>query len=89
MSHPGHTLRNYLKLIRKFSKQPAGEPEGALIIYADDAEYVGTNAWYNLKYCNDPDRIFEAMPDAEEKLVSMVNAVRELGEFTTFDVTNM
>lgn len=85
MSHPGHSLENYVELIKKFSAQNPGEEEGAMLIYADDAEYVGTNAWYNLKYCNDPDKIFEAMPDAEEKLVSMVNAVRDLGEFTTFD----
>lgn len=85
MSHPGHSLANYIELIRKFSQQLPGEPEGAMLIYADDAEYVGTNAWYNLKYCNNPDQIFERMPDAREKLVAMVNAVRELGEFTTFD----
>ena len=85
MSHPGHSLENYIALIRKFSQQKPGEPEGALIIYADDAEYVGTNAWYNLKYCNNPDQIFERMPDAQEKLVAMVEAVRGLGEFTTFD----
>lgn len=85
MSHPGHSLENYIALIRKFSQQNPGEPEGAMLIYADDAEYVGTNAWYNLKYCNNPDQIFERMPDAREKLISMVTAVRALGSFTTFD----
>jgi alpha-amylase/alpha-mannosidase (GH57 family) len=85
MSHPGHTLENYLKLIRKFSQQPPGEAEGALLIYADDAEYIGTNAWYRLKYCNDPEDIFQKMPDAAEKLVSLISAVRKLGEFITFD----
>ena len=85
MSHPGHSLENYISLIKKFSQQNPGEPEGAMLIYADDAEYVGTNAWYNLKYCNNPDEIFQRMPDAQEKLVSLVNAVRQLGEFTTFD----
>ena len=85
MSHPGHSLANYIKLIKKFSQQKPGEPEGAMLIYADDAEYVGTNAWYNLKYCNNPDQIFERMPDAEDKLVSMIEAVRKLGKFVTFD----
>jgi len=85
MSHPGHSLDNYVALIKKFSQQKPGEPEGAMLIYADDAEYVGTNAWYNLKYCNNPDQIFEKMPDAAEKLVSMIEAVRKLGSFTTFD----
>ena len=56
-----------------------------MLIYADDAEYIGTNAWYKLKYCNDPDQIFEKMPDAEEKLVAMISAVRKLGRFVTFD----
>ncbi len=82
---PGHSLENYVELIKKFSAQNPGEPEGAMLIYADDAEYVGTNAWYNLKYCNNPDQIFERMPDAQEKLVAMVEAVRKLGEFVTFD----
>ena len=85
MSHPGHSLENYIALIKKFSAQNPGEPEGAMLIYADDAEYVGTNGWYMLKYCNDPDKIFDRMPDAQEKLVSLVNAVRKLGQFTTLD----
>ena len=85
MSHPGHSLENYIRLIKKFSAQKPDEPEGAMLIYADDAEYVGTNGWYKLKYCNDPDQIFEKMPDAQEKLVALVNAVRKLGELTTFD----
>src|ERR1017187_4878677 len=85
MSHPGHSLENYLKLIKKFSAQKPGEPEGAMLIYADDAEYVGTNGWYKLKYCNDPDKIFEKMPDAQEKLVTLVNGVHKLGGFTTFE----
>lgn len=84
MSHPGHSLANYIKLIKKFSAQKPGEPEGAMLIYADDAEYVGTNAWYKLKYCNDPDQIFEKMPDAQEKLIALVKAVRKLGKLSTF-----
>jgi len=58
MSHPGHSLENYLALIKKFSAQKPGEPEGAMMIYADDAEYVGTNAWYNLKILQQPRRHF-------------------------------
>lgn len=85
MSHPGHTLENYLSLIEKYSVQTPGEPEGATLIYADDAEYIGTNAWYRLKYCNDPEDIFQKMPDAQEKLVSLVSAVQKKGAFITFD----
>lgn len=83
MSHPGHSLENYLRLVKKYSAQKPSEPEGAMLIYADDAEYVGTNAWYKLKYCNDPDQIFEKMPDAQEKLVALIEGVRQLGELTT------
>ena len=85
MSHPGHSLENYIDLISRFSQQNPGETEGAMLIYADDAEYVGTNAWYNLKYCNDPDQIFGKMPDARGKLIALVTAVRKLGGFITFD----
>lgn len=85
MSHPGHTLENYIGLIKKYSLQNPGEPEGAMLVYADDAEYIGTNAWYNLKYCNNPDMIFEHMPDAQEKLVAFVTELRKLGQFISFD----
>ena len=54
MGMEGYTLEEYLELIRRYSAQPAGEPEGALIIFADDAEYVGTNGWFRLKYQNQP-----------------------------------
>lgn len=84
MSHPGYTLENYVRLIQKYSQQNPGEPEGALIVYADDAEYIGTNAWYRLKYCNDPEDIFQKMPDAREKLVALVSAIRQMGPLITF-----
>jgi alpha-amylase/alpha-mannosidase (GH57 family) len=85
MSHPGHSLENYLALIKKYSEQNPGEAEGAMLIYADDAEYIGTNAWYNLKYCNNPDDIFQKMPDAADKLIALITAVRRMGKFITFD----
>src|SRR5271157_4976351 len=62
MGMKGYTLAKYLGLIEKYSAQPAGEPEGALIIYADDAEYVGTNGWFRLKFENQPDHTFEHTP---------------------------
>jgi hypothetical protein len=81
----GYSLAEYVSLIRKYSEQPGGEPEGALIIFADDAEYIGTNGWFRLKFQNQPDRVFERVPDAQEKLVGLITACEQMGSFTTFD----
>jgi hypothetical protein len=80
-----YTLDKYVELIRKYSEQPAGEPEGALIIFADDAEYIGTNGWFRLKYRNEPDHVFQATPESKQKLIDLLTAVRKLGECVTFD----
>jgi alpha-amylase/alpha-mannosidase (GH57 family) len=85
MSMPGYTLEKYLALIRKYSAQPENEPEGALVIFADDAEYIGTNGWFKLKYQNQPDQVFEATPQSREKLIRLVTNCMAMGEFTTFD----
>ncbi len=85
MGMQNYTFDKYLDLIRKYSEQASGEPEGALIIYADDAEYVGTNGWFRLKYQNKPDNIFEASPDARDKLIKLVTACKKIGRFITFD----
>lgn len=85
MGMEGYKLDRYLGLIRKYSEQRPGEPEGALIIFADDAEYIGTNGWFRLKYQNRPDNVFERTPDAREKLVALLSACHEMGEFITFD----
>ncbi len=85
MGMEGYTLDRYLRLIRKYSEQQPGEPEGALILFADDAEYIGTNGWFRLKYQNKPDNVFERTPDAREKLVALLSACEEMGEFITFD----
>lgn len=85
MGMEGYTLDKYMSLIRHYSKQNAGEKEGALIIFADDAEYVGTNGWFRLKYQNKPDNVFEATPGSREKLIAMMTACLKLGAFTSFD----
>ncbi len=85
MGMEGYALEKYLGLICKYSEQPIGEPEGALIIFADDAEYIGTNGWFRLKYQNKPDNVFEATPESRQKLIDLITAVRKLGEFVTFD----
>jgi alpha-amylase/alpha-mannosidase (GH57 family) len=85
MGMEGYTLEEYLALIRQYSEQPMGEPEGALIIFADDAEYIGTNGWFRLKYQNKPDNVFEATPESKQKLIDLITSARKLGEFATFD----
>jgi len=84
MGMEGYSLEEYLSLIRKYSQQKEGEPEGALIIFADDAEYIGTNGWFKLKYMNQPDAVFEAVGDARGKLVALLRECNKLGRFTTF-----
>jgi len=85
MGMEGYSLDQYLALIKKYSAQPEGEPEGALIIFADDAEYIGTNGWFRLKYQNKPDDVFEATPESRQNLIDLIAAVRQMGEFITFD----
>jgi len=85
MGMKGYTLKKYLALIKKYSAQPKGEPEGALIIFADDAEYVGTNGWFRLKYENKPDNTFEHTPESRQKLIDLVTACKKMGAFRTFD----
>jgi hypothetical protein len=85
MGMEGYSLEKYLSLIRKYSEQPADEQEGALIIFADDAEYIGTNGWFRLKYKNEPDHVFEATPPSRQKLIDLITAVGSMGGFITFD----
>ena len=86
MGMEGYTLEKYLGLIEKYSAQPEGEPEGALIIFADDAEYVGTNGWFRLKFQNKPDNVFEETPESKQKLIDLINGCKALGgTFATFD----
>ncbi|MGH8022025.1 MAG: hypothetical protein ACRED1_00470, partial [Limisphaerales bacterium] len=85
MGMKGYTLKKYLGLIRKYSEQPKGEAEGALIIFADDAEYVGTNGWFRLKYENKPDNTFEHTPESRQKLIDLVSACKKMGSFCNFN----
>lgn len=85
MGMEGYSLDEYMLLVKKYSQQNEGEPEGALVIFADDAEYIGTNGWFKLKYQNKPDEVFEAVDQAKEKLINLITECEMLGEFTTFD----
>ncbi len=84
MGMPGYSHEQYLATIDRYSGDRAGMGEGALVIFADDAEYVGTNGWFMLKYQNRPDDVFQKVPDAQEKLIALVEAVKQRGEFATF-----
>ncbi len=84
MGMPGYSHEEYIATIRKYSGDLPGRGEGALVIFADDAEYIGTNGWFRLKYQNEPDRVFERIPDARDMLVRLVDTVRAMGEFITF-----
>ena len=84
MGMKGYSHEEYLATIDRYSGDRKKMGEGALVIFADDAEYIGTNGWFRLKYQNEPDRVFERVPDAKEKLIALVNAVQQRGEFITF-----
>ncbi|MFA9392427.1 MAG: hypothetical protein ACERKD_21630 [Prolixibacteraceae bacterium] len=84
MGMEGYTFEKYLNLIKKYSAQNEGEEEGALVIFADDAEYIGTNGWFRLKYENKPDNVFEHTPQSKEKLIELVTECLKIGSFTTF-----
>lgn len=84
MGMDGYSHEEYLSTIRRYGSDHKDKGEGALVIFADDAEYVGTNGWFRLKYQNQPDNVFEKVPDAKDKLVQLITAVQEHGEFATF-----
>jgi hypothetical protein len=84
MDMPGYSLDEYMGLIKKYSQQRPEESEGALVVFADDAEYIGTNGWFKLKFMNQPDSVFEAVATARQKLISLIGACEKLGRFTTF-----
>ncbi|MHC4123020.1 MAG: glycoside hydrolase family 38 N-terminal domain-containing protein [Planctomycetota bacterium] len=85
MGMEDYTLEKYLELIKKYSSQKQNEAEGALIIFADDVEYIGTNGWFRLKYKNEPDNIFEPTPQSRQKLIDLVAECLKSGELITFD----
>ncbi len=84
MGMEGYSHEEYLKTIDRYSGDREGMGEGALIIFADDAEYVGTNGWFRLKYKNEPDNVFEIVEGAREMLIALIQAVKDRGEFITF-----
>lgn len=85
MGMEGYSLDAYMDLIKKYSQQQPDEPQGALIVFADDAEYVGTNGWFRLKFQNKPDNVFEATPQSRDNLIKLITECQRLGEFVTYN----
>jgi alpha-amylase/alpha-mannosidase (GH57 family) len=85
MGMEGYSFEKYMELITRYSAQKPGEPEGALIIFADDAEYVGTNGWFRLKFQNKPDNVFERTPQSKDNLIKLISTVKKMGEFIRYD----
>ena len=75
-------LNDFLDNIKKWS---GIKKKGALLIIAEDAEYTGTTAYFYIKYHGDYSRSFEVDPDGRNKLIALVNEVKKIGEFITFE----
>jgi hypothetical protein len=86
MGMQGYSYEKYMETIKRYGKDKEGKiDEGTLIIFADDAEYIGTNGWFRLKYQNRPDEVFQHTPESRDKLIELVKGVKELGNLVTFD----
>jgi hypothetical protein len=75
------TLEEYLANVKHWSGRKG---EGATVIIADDAEYVGTTGYYYVKYHSDYSRNFETDPTAAAKLEALVKGVLPMGDMITF-----
>jgi Alpha-amylase/alpha-mannosidase len=81
---------DYYSRIKKYSTG-----EGGLIIYSDDAEYLGTRGWFDVKYNDRPANdkgnnqetgLFKHEPSSRQRLIAVVQACLDLGgEFTTIE----
>jgi alpha-amylase/alpha-mannosidase (GH57 family) len=67
-------------LIETIDRYSTGE--GYLTLFAEDAEYVGTTAWYHLKY-HGLSRLFEDNPGSFDRLAKLIDALKERGELIT------
>ncbi|MBU0479246.1 hypothetical protein KKC91_11865 [bacterium] len=54
--------------------------EGYLVIYANDAEYLGTTGWFNLQEMG-PDRVFEPAPYTFDRLGEIIDYLGKRGNF--------
>jgi hypothetical protein len=74
-------LKEYMDNVKKW----AGKKDtGSLIIVADDAEYMGTRGYYDIKHYQDYSKCFGVEPEAPRRLEEMLKAVMDLGPMITF-----
>jgi hypothetical protein len=72
----------YYSRVKKFSSGG----KGGLIVYSDDAEYVGTRGWFDIKYKDRKEGFFAAEPESKRRLIAVLQACIDLGStFTTFE----
>ncbi|OHB57623.1 MAG: hypothetical protein A2Y12_17935 [Planctomycetes bacterium GWF2_42_9] len=70
------------KALRAIEHWTGKKKDGCLLLYADDAEYVGTTGYFFLKYYNQW-RLFEHSPESVERLDNLLNTVGNLGKIIT------
>ena len=72
------SLQKLLDVIDRYSTG-----HGFLVVFAEDTEYIGTSAYYYLKYYGDYSRLFEDSPESVERLSALIDALQERGELCT------
>ena len=75
------SLKDYMENVRKWTGK---KDKGSLIIVADDAEYMGTRGYYDIKHYQDYSKCFGVEPEAPKRLEEMLKAVTDLGPMITF-----
>lgn len=58
--------------------------EGALIVFANDAEYCGTTGYFFVKKYQDYSKCFAVDPNAAEKLEALIKRIMKFGTLITF-----
>ena len=62
MGMEGYSFEEYMSLISKYSEQKTGEPEGALIIFADDTDMWAPMAGSALNSTTSPTMFLKERP---------------------------
>lgn len=74
---------NEIKKMFQVWKKRAADTGGFIMPYAEDAEYIGSSAYFYVKQYNQA-RFFEEEPESIERFQNIMEAARECGyEFTT------
>lgn len=70
--------------INNIKKWSGTKKEGALIVFANDAEYCGTTGYFFVKKYQDYSKCFAVDPNAAEKLEVLIKRIMKLGNLITF-----